>query len=154
MDGQNYIYLGVTIDSKLKYSEHAKQVKKKIAHAWHLLYPLLNYKSKLSMKNKVTLIKSMLIPIASYAGELWMQANEPTKLKLQSYINRIICNALNTPRYMTNRKLREETGIETLATIQRRTLNTLDAMERHNEVIQSKHSKQKQNHQKNRNPQN
>lgn len=78
------------------------------------MYPLLNAKSKLSIDNKLKLIKTMLIPIATYAGEMWHQATENQKNLVQSKINRTIRFAVGTPRYITNQKLQEELHIETL----------------------------------------
>jgi len=50
-------YLGVTLDTRLTWSPHIDQVRKKTARRMGMLGPLLNRKSDLSVRNGVLLYK-------------------------------------------------------------------------------------------------
>lgn len=125
-------YLGLVLDERLNYTGHTEELKKKIAATTKKLYPLINTNSKLPIENKIKLIKTMLTPIATYAGELWHQTSELQKNKIQSKINKIIRFAVNAPRYMTNETLQEELNVESFKTIIfRRTQGTIERTTSH-----------------------
>lgn len=111
LDGQripwtnNAKYLGVQLDDRLKYDHHVKHVKKKIHALRNQLYPLINYKSKLSIRNKLKIIKMVIIPAATYAGEAWHQTDKTRKKQIQGIINKIIRSACCAPKYITNERL-------------------------------------------------
>ncbi|GJQ83139.1 hypothetical protein Trydic_g15376 [Trypoxylus dichotomus] len=68
----------------------------------------------------------MMVPIATYAGELWHQASDQQEKRIQGQINKIARFAVNAPRFMSNEKLHAELNLETLdAIIFRRTHNVL-----------------------------
>jgi hypothetical protein len=60
-------YLGVTLDKRLTWSRHIKQVRKWTAQRMGLLGPLLNRKSDLSVRNGVPLYKQLVRPLMDYA---------------------------------------------------------------------------------------
>ncbi|GBM02815.1 hypothetical protein AVEN_51999-1 [Araneus ventricosus] len=64
-------YLGVTLDSRLTYDKHITNINKKTRTAKDKLYPLLDRNSKLSLKNKLLLYKTILRPIMAYASPVW-----------------------------------------------------------------------------------
>ncbi|GBM30555.1 hypothetical protein AVEN_265008-1 [Araneus ventricosus] len=70
-------YLGVTLDSRLTYDKHITNINKKTRTAKARLYPLLGRKSKLSLKNKLLLYKTILRPIMTYASPVWGGGLQP-----------------------------------------------------------------------------
>lgn len=97
-----------------------------------LLFPLLSRNSKLSKENKLTLVKSILIPTVMYANELYQLAKPNQLYKIQILINKAIRMALKAPWYILNRQLRNETGIKTIEEIStKQTQNTKQKMEKH-----------------------
>lgn len=120
-------YLGVTLDDKLTYTHHVKKIKQKIGSLARELYPLLNVNSKLSIENKRTIINTILMPVATYAGEIWHQTTERQKQQMQSKINNIVRLAANAPKYLPNKTLFKELNLQTLETlINKRTLKTAE----------------------------
>lgn len=69
------------------------------------LYPLINKKRKRNLENKLKIIKSIVIPTATYAGEIWHQASDTLKSEIQKCINTIIRMTAGSPFYITNKKL-------------------------------------------------
>lgn len=130
-------YLGVTLDQKLTYSKHTKEITRGIGIATSWLYPLINRKSKLDLHNKTRLIKTMIIPIATYAGEIWHQCSDNLRQKIQGKINKIFRMAADSPWYISNKQLRKELNYQTLEEIiYARTTKTIDKIQTHsNEII-------------------
>ena len=60
-------YVGVTLDTRLTWSPHIDQVKKRTAERMVMLGPLLNRKSDLSVRNGVLLYKQLIRPMMDYA---------------------------------------------------------------------------------------
>ena len=82
-------YLGLILDKKLTYKSHFEKIVKKFKSARAVLYPMLGWKSELSVKNKLLLYKSMLRPVVSYACQIFGGAADshikkfkPSKIKL------------------------------------------------------------------------
>jgi hypothetical protein len=55
-------YLGVTIDTRLNWSPHIDQVRKRAAQRLGMLSPLLNRKGDLSVRNGILLHKQLASP--------------------------------------------------------------------------------------------
>jgi hypothetical protein len=60
-------YLGLTLDTRLTWSAHVNQVRRKAAQRLGVLGPLLNRSSGLSIKDGVLLYKQLIRPIMDYA---------------------------------------------------------------------------------------
>lgn len=126
------VYLGITLDNKLTYKEHTRIIIQKLVTCMKKLYPLLNPKSKMSLNNKIKIIKAIMTPIATYASEIWYQASDNTRLKVQQKLNKYIRLAANAPWYVSNDQIRTELNIPTLETqIHSRTLNTINKIATH-----------------------
>jgi hypothetical protein len=67
-------YLGVTLDTRLNWSPHIDQVRKRAAQRLGMLGPLLNRKSDLSVRNGVLLYKQLIRPMMDYACPAWRSA--------------------------------------------------------------------------------
>ncbi|GJQ69278.1 hypothetical protein Trydic_g2277, partial [Trypoxylus dichotomus] len=118
-------YLGVVLDESLTYKHHAANIRKKIGASAHALYPLLNPKSRLSLENRIKIVKTIIAPTATYVGEVWHQADSSAKDAVQSKLNNIIRLAARAPRFMSIR-LRKELKLPALEeTIVKRATQTI-----------------------------
>jgi hypothetical protein len=63
-------YLGVTLDTRLTWSPHIDQARKRTAQRMGMLGPLLNRTSDLSIRNPVLLYKQLICPMRDYACPL------------------------------------------------------------------------------------
>lgn len=126
-------YLGVWLDKRLTFNKHLTETRQKVRGISARLYPLLCKYSGLNRENKLALIKTIVIPTALYASELYVTQGRPYKVDtIQSSINRTIRHALDAPYYITNEQIRDETHIETLRELtNRRTKNLVTKMDQH-----------------------
>ncbi|GJQ70492.1 hypothetical protein Trydic_g22902 [Trypoxylus dichotomus] len=81
-------YVAVISDKHLIYTPYIKELITNIAIITNTLYPL-NSKSKLSLENKIKLLKAFVVSMATYAKELWHQASENQKNMIQAKLNKI-----------------------------------------------------------------
>jgi len=61
--GRHNSLSGVTLDTRLTWSPHIDQIRKRAAHRMGILGPLLNRKSELSFRNRVLLYKQLIRPV-------------------------------------------------------------------------------------------
>jgi hypothetical protein len=76
-------YLGVTLDTRLAWSPHIDQVRKRTAQRMGMLGPLLNRKSDFSVRNGVLLYKQLIRPMMDYACLVWRFAARSHVRRLQ-----------------------------------------------------------------------
>lgn len=74
-------YLGIIFDKKLIFKKHILETCNKAVKCGRALYPLLNRKSKLNIKNKLLLYKMCIRPILSYGCQIWSSRVAKTNLK-------------------------------------------------------------------------
>ena len=74
---------GVTLDSRLTWSPHIDQVRRRTAQRVGVLGPLLNSKSDLSVRNGVLLFKQLIRPMMDYACPAWRSAARTHVRRLQ-----------------------------------------------------------------------
>jgi hypothetical protein len=88
-------YLGVTLDKKLLFKPHIQHTTEKIQKLIRLLYPLINRRSHLDMKNKLLVYKTIFLPMMLYASPIW-DACALSHLKLlQTHQNKCLKMILN-----------------------------------------------------------
>jgi hypothetical protein len=75
-------YLGVILDTRLTWSSHIDQVRKKAAQRMGVLGPLL-HRSGLSIRNGVLLYKQLVRPMMDYECPVWRSAARSHVRKLQ-----------------------------------------------------------------------
>lgn len=130
-------YLGLNLNKYLNYKEQTNENIKTAKKLQGALYPLLNRKSKLSIKNKIRIIETIIEPAILYGSEIWMTQSNSESIKLQSKINKVIRTAVDAPWYITNDQIRRDLGIKTLKDkTEKKTLKFLNKIETHqNEEI-------------------
>lgn len=93
-------YLGISMDKKLYFKTHIKNITDKVNNSIRTLYPLLNKKSPMSIKNKKLLYTVIIRPIISYAAPVWTHNASTTTLNtIQRLQNRCLRLVLNKDRY-------------------------------------------------------
>ena len=61
-------YLGLKMDKQLTWRSHIEKTLNRVRGTMKKLYPLTNRKSKMSLKNKLTLIKTIMRPALMYGS--------------------------------------------------------------------------------------
>jgi len=95
-------YLGVTIDHRLT------QQKAKAARA--KLTPLIGGYSRLRIRQKLTLIKTIVVPILTYAWIIWGYTCKTNRKKIQSQENICLRRAVNAPWFVSNKVIFTDEG--------------------------------------------
>jgi len=90
-------YLGVVLDSGLRWGPAVNDRINKTNATFKTLYPLINRKSTLSVKFKLLLYKMCARPALLYAAPVWAAAPRTYLDKLQIVQNKFLCIALNVP---------------------------------------------------------
>ena len=104
-------YLGLTINSRLTFENHAKIVIAKANNMFNCLRPLLSGHSRLDIKKKLQLIMTCIRSQITYASPAWPTILDTTKKKIDGCINGKIRKALKVPRYLKNEHLFEDLQI-------------------------------------------
>lgn len=78
---KSILYLGIILDSKLSFRENIERLREKATRCGKALYPLLNRRSKLNIKNKKLLYKSCIRPIMTYACQVWYKKTARCHIK-------------------------------------------------------------------------
>jgi hypothetical protein len=108
-------YLGVTLDTRLIWSPHIDQVRKRTAQRMGMPGPLLNRKSDLSVRNGVLLYKQLIRPMMDYACPAWRSATRSHVRRLQVLHSKCLRLAAGDPRYVSNRQIHEDLGVPLFA---------------------------------------
>lgn len=108
-------YLGYILDSGLTCRAHIKSVRDRAAFVLGRLHPLLNKRSKLSLRNKVRLYLTCIRPIMTYASVVFAHAAPTHIRRLQVIQNRFMRKATGAPWFVRNENLHIDLGIPTIA---------------------------------------
>jgi hypothetical protein len=90
-------HLGVTLDTRLTWSPHINQVRKRAAQNLGMLGPLLNRKNDLSIRNGVLLYKQLIRPMLDYACPAWRSAARSHVRKMQVLQSKCLRLATGAP---------------------------------------------------------
>lgn len=117
-------YLGIHLDSKLNWSIHADEVKKRGRALLKLLAPVLR-SPRLHLNNKMLLYKSIIRPAITYSIGVW-GCTAPTHIqKVQVIQNKALRMITNCPRYMRNDQLHRDLQVETIISFAKSTAQKL-----------------------------
>jgi hypothetical protein len=78
-------YIGVILDSKLTCKSHIRKSLTKANHRLRQLYPLLNKSSAIDINLALTVYKTLIRPIITYAAPAWGYAPKTQFNKLQVF---------------------------------------------------------------------
>lgn len=98
-------YLGVILDTKLNYKNHIPYIVDKINKVTHILYPLINRKSDLSIENKKIIIKTIFHPIMFYCTPVWYTSANCHIKKLQVAQNKLLKMIFKLPWHYSTQRL-------------------------------------------------
>lgn len=107
-------YLGVTLDRKLTFRSHIRRVRNRALFVLGRLGPMINKFSKMSLRNKLTLYKTCVRPIMSYASVAFAHVPMTSLKPLQVIQNRFLRRATGAPWYQSNLSLHHDMGISTM----------------------------------------
>lgn len=126
-------YLGIHLDCKLNWRDHIKKKRKQIDLKMKDLYWLLGRKSRMSLENKISLYKAIIIPIWTYGIELWGCASKSSIVAiLQRAQSKILRAMVDAPWYVSNHMIHLDLRIATIQeTIQLRSQRHHQRLESH-----------------------
>lgn len=113
----NVKYLGLILDKRLTWAEHIKQKRILLNSRRKCLYPLLGKHSKLNLKNKLLLYKTLLKPIWAYGIQLWGSTKKSNINKIQTFQSISLRIITNAPFYVSNHTLHSDLGLQTVAEV-------------------------------------
>lgn len=126
-------YLGVFLNTRLTFNDHVSHIVSKINLAIKLLYPLINRKSELNFENKICIYKSIFLPIALYACNVWGTYAKTHIKKIQVCQNKVLKLMLNLPWHFSTRRLHELSRTDLIKTNISRISNNFYILCSHNE---------------------
>ncbi|TLO84139.1 hypothetical protein FEG28_18965, partial [Acinetobacter baumannii] len=107
-------YLGVTLDASMTFRPHIKSVRDRAAFILGRLYPMICKRSKMSLRNKVTLYKTCIRPVMTYASVVFAHAARTHIDTLQSLQSRFCRLAVGAPWFVRNVDLHDDLGLESI----------------------------------------
>ncbi|GFV54007.1 probable RNA-directed DNA polymerase from transposon BS [Trichonephila clavipes] len=107
-------YLGVTLDKKLTFNSHLKKITCKFKNRLQALHKLLSKKSKLSNNNKRKIYMQYLLPILTYASQIWGITSNRNLDGIQILQNRALRLILNAPTYVKRIHIHKDLKIPAL----------------------------------------
>lgn len=126
----NAKYLGMTLDTKLKWNEHVKKKKEELNLKYRKLYWLLGRNSQLSISNKILLYNQILKPVWTYGIQLWGCASKTTVKTIQTFQNKVLRGIVNAPWYIRNHDLHRDLQVNLVDDETKKVAN------RHNQRLQ------------------
>lgn len=104
-------YLGVMMDQKLLYRSNIDYLINKAKKNIAVLYPLLKKRSKLNFHSKLTIYRSYIRPIITYACPVWSNTAKTHMNKIQVLQNKSLRMVLDAPYITKIEKLHRDTQI-------------------------------------------
>ena len=101
-------YLGLKLDSRLTWSDHIQSKRLVLNKRFKILYRLLCPSSRLSLRLKLLLYKSLLRPIWSYGLQLFGSAKKSNLSILQSFQSKCLRLITGAPYYVNNKTLHSD----------------------------------------------
>lgn len=108
-------YLGLRFDRQLTWKSNTAERIASARAQFALLYSLINYKSRLNIKTKVTMYKTFIRSALTYGAPAWCTLTKTDLTKVQRFQNRVLRTILHAPRYTPLHVLHRELEIETIS---------------------------------------
>lgn len=105
-------YLGLTLDTRLRWKEHVKIKLKQLKLKHKRMLWLLGSRSSLLLDNKILLYKSILRPVWSYGCQLWGCTADSNIKLIQTFQNKVLRQMSGAPWYIRNTDIHADLGIE------------------------------------------
>jgi hypothetical protein len=103
----------VILDTRLTWSSHIDQVRKKAVQRMGVLGPHLHRRSGLSIRNGVLLYKQLVRPMMDYGCPVWRFAARSHVRKLQVIQSKCLraATGAGAPWYISSRQIHEDLGV-------------------------------------------
>lgn len=99
------------MDAKLHWQSHINYLSTRARGRLGILKPLLHQKSSLSIQNGLTLYKTLILPIMTYACCIWGTIPKSKLDKLQIVQNVALRRATKSPWYVRNADIHRQSKI-------------------------------------------
>ncbi|KAJ8912144.1 hypothetical protein NQ315_013193 [Exocentrus adspersus] len=109
----NVKYLGVHLDRTMTWGHHVAETIRKAKIARARLYPLLCGESRLNLRNKLLLIKSIIQPQLTYASTAWGHACKTHLKRIQTVENIALRTAVSAPLVRKEQRPAPGPGMDT-----------------------------------------
>ena len=105
-------YLGMTLDSKLRWKAHVKIKREELGLKYNKMYWIIGRNSSLSTYNKILIYKQILKPVWTYGIQLWGCTKSSNIDIIQRFQNKVLRNIVNAPWYIRNSDLHRDLQME------------------------------------------
>jgi hypothetical protein len=107
-------YLGISFDNHLRFNNQVEHAKTRGQMVRGQLNSLVNRRSKMSIKNKITIYRTMIRPSMMYGSAIWGTVSHTQLQKLQVVQNKFLRAAFNAPWFVRNTQLHREANLPTI----------------------------------------
>lgn len=108
-------YLGMTLDTKLRWKEHVKKKRAELGLKYRQHYWLLGRNSQLAIHNKILIYNQIIKPIWLYGIQLWGCTKQTNIRTIQTFQNKVLRNMVNAPWYVRNQDIHRDLDIPMVA---------------------------------------
>lgn len=105
-------YLGIQIDRKLQFVRHTKSRGAAATRRLNRLYPILGPDSRLSVQNRLKVMRSIAEPMAFFGQEVAIDGSEKAKQLMHGRQTTLLRKCLAAPWFMHVRTLRDNAKLE------------------------------------------
>lgn len=99
-------YLGVTLDQNLNFNKHIQSQTKRATAVRGMLYPILNHRSPIPLRSKITCLNMYINSIISYAGPAWGPLISNSKWRKIEAVQNIGLRTITAqPWFVTNKTI-------------------------------------------------
>lgn len=102
------------LDRRLTWRDHIWTKRKQLNLQVRKYYWLLGRKSKLSIKNKLLIYKSIIKPVWTYGIQLWGTASKSSIDIIERFQNKTLRSITDAPWFVTNEYIRKDVNINTV----------------------------------------
>ncbi|ERL94528.1 hypothetical protein D910_11805 [Dendroctonus ponderosae] len=132
MNSVNALRTDPIVHDFITWRQHVKTTINKARARAATLYPLLNRRSQMNVRNKLLLIKSVIRPAMTYASTAWGYAAETYLRQLQATENKLLRMAIDAPWVVRNRQIYRDLEWEPLRDLlKRKAATTFEKAENH-----------------------